>query len=98
MTLLLDAVDANTNGGGVNTDGGSRTVVIWATDYDGGTVTLQASPDDGTTWITLTVDGSPATFTANAVRVIDYLGQGLQMRATLTGATNPVAVSVGIYQ
>lgn len=91
--ILLDAVDANTDGIGFDTDGANKTLVVWGGDFGGGTVTIQGSPDQGDTWITLTITGSPVAFTANAIRFLERLGQGLQVRATLTGATNPSNVS-----
>ena len=99
MTFLLEGVDVDTDGTGVKADGGSKTVAIFATDFGAGTVTLQGSPDGGVTWINLTVGGSAATFTANAIDFIDRLGQGMQIRATLTGADGSTDnVNVKIFQ
>jgi hypothetical protein len=92
---LLNGVTADTNGTGVHPVSGPMTLWIWSTDFDSGTVTIQASPDGGTTWITLTVDGSAAAFTANTVRVIEGL-EGGQLRATLTGSTAPDPVYVRV--
>lgn len=94
--ILLDAVDTNTDGAGFDTDGATKTLVVWGDDFGGGTVTVQGSPDKGTTWITLTITGSPVAFTANAIRFLERLGQGLQVRATLTGATSPSNVSAAL--
>ena len=95
---LLKAVDADVNGTGITTDGGSKTVQIWATNFGGGTVTLQSSADGGVTWVTLTIAGLPATFTSNAVRKIDRLGQGMLIRATLAGSTGASNVNVKLFQ
>lgn len=98
MTFLLENVSVDTDGTGVGADGGSKTVAVWATDFGSGTVTLQGSPDGGTTWITLTISGSSATFTANAIRMIDRLGQGMQVRATLSGSSGASGVYVKVFQ
>ena len=95
--FLLESVSADTNGTGVKCSGRAYTVAIWGTDFGSGSVTLQASPDGGTTWITLTIGGSPATFTANAVRVIDHLGAGILVRAILSGSTSPDSVNVAVF-
>lgn len=94
---LLDNVSADTNGAAFPCDGGNQTFSVWATSFGGGTVTLQASPDAGTTWITLTINGDPATFTANDVKMVDRLGVGMRVRATLTGSTSPVALSAALF-
>jgi len=103
QTILLDNVSVDTDGVGVAADGGSKTVVIWISSggsFGGGTITLQTSPDGGgssDTWVTLTINAVDATFTANAARVIDHLGPGLFIRATLTGATAASNVNVKIF-
>lgn len=96
-TKLLDAVDANTNGDGFPATGGSKTLAVWGDDFGSGTVTVEASPDGGTTWIGLTITGSPLALTAKGVRFIERLGQGMQVRATLTGATAPSNVSAMLF-
>lgn len=85
---LLNGVEADTDGTGQHPISGPMSLWIWSTDFGGGTVNIEASPDGGTTWIALTIDGSPAAFTADALRVIAGLNGG-QLRATLTGSTNP---------
>jgi len=98
MTYLLEDVSVDTDGTGAKADGGNKTVAIWGTDFGGGTVTLEGSPDSGTTWITLTIGGASATFTANAIRMVDRLGQGMQVRATLTGSSGASGVYAKMYQ
>lgn len=78
----------------VGADGASKTVAVWATTWDGATVTLRATPDGGTTWIDLTDNGTVVTFTANEVRVINRLGIGLTLGAKITTAGGSTA---GIY-
>lgn len=67
--------------------GGRGSIAVWGT-FGGGTVTLQMSPDGGTTW--LNVDHSSdnyVTFTAGGTGGFDL---GLCMlRFNLTGATTP---------
>lgn len=98
MTFLLEDVDVDTNGTGVYGDGGPKPIAIWATNFGGGTVTIQGSPDAGTTWVTLTVDAVDATFTANAIRYVVRIGRGMQIRATLTGSAGADSVNVKIYE
>ena len=50
--------------------------------WGGGTLTLQASPDGGTTWYTV------ATLSANGRSKV-FLGTGEIVRVTLSGATTP---------
>lgn len=96
VQTLLNNVNGDFDGVGVGADGGAKTVIIRADDFGGGTVTLQGS-DDNVTFITLTIGGAVATFTANAIRVIDHMGQGSFIRATLTGSTSPSNVRVKIF-
>lgn len=98
MTWLLTDVSVDVNGTGVDGDGSGKALAIWATDFGGGTVTIQGSPDGGTTWITLTVDGAAATFTANAIRYLERIGQGMQIRAILSGSSGADAVNVRLFQ
>jgi hypothetical protein len=98
MTMLLQSVSVDTNGTGIPADGGSKTLSIWADNFGGGSVTIQGSPDGGTTWITLTYGGNPAVFTSNTVRLINRLGQGMQVRATLTGSSGASNVNADLYE
>lgn len=59
---------------------GTATIVVKGT-FDGGTVTIQASDDEGTTALSL---GSNADFTEAAARTIE-LGEGMQIRASVAG-------------
>ena len=97
VAKLLDAVAVDTNGTGVKADGGGKTLAVWATSFGSGTVTIQGSPDGGVTWITLTIAGNPAAFTANSIRYIDRLGQGMQIRAILAGSTGASNVNAAIF-
>lgn len=63
--------------------------------FGGGTVSIQASPDNGTTFITLNNEaGTAATFTANGMMnlktgVNDKLEGDLILYASIATATNP---------
>lgn len=95
MKFLLQNVSANATGTAVENSGEEAILAIFATSFGGGTVTVEGTPNGGTTWITLTKkDGNPATFTANAFAVCFKIAQGYQIRARLTGSTNPVALNV----
>lgn len=94
---LLDGVVANTTGDAFIADGGDKCVHIFGDNYDGGTITLQGSADNSH-WTTLKHGGNPAEFTEDDIVVIDRLGQGMRVRATLTGATTAVNVNAWMFQ
>ena len=96
MSVLLNNVSVDTDGAALTTDGGNKTVSVDATSFGSGTVTIEGRRPSGP-WIVLTIAGSPATFTANAIRMIDRLGQGMEVRATLTGSTGANAVNVYLF-
>ena len=79
LTLLTD-VSANGNGTAVNTPGGTLTFSAFGT-WDGATVTLQYSPDAGTTWMAV---GSDTTMTADGVANV-RLPPGTPMRCVVSG-------------
>lgn len=78
----------------ISADGSSKTVAVWATTWNGAIVTLRCSPDGGTTWIDITDNGTPVTFSANGVRLVDRLGQGMLFGAKITSVG---ASTAGIY-
>ena len=47
---LLDGVSVDTDGSAFTADGGPKNVLVWATDFGSGTVAIEISPDNGTTW------------------------------------------------
>jgi len=98
MAKLLDNVSVDTDGTPVLGDGSGKGLAIWATTWGSGTVTIQVSPDNKVTWITATIGGNPASFTANAVRYIIKIGQGQWIRATLTGSSGAVGVNAETFQ
>jgi hypothetical protein len=78
---LLDAVTANGNSSSYKWPGGKGTLVAAGT-WGSGTITLQASPDSGTTWVS-----SSVTRTADGISAFDL--PPCLIRLALTGATNP---------
>ena len=93
-TMLLDDVSADATGTGVCGNQPRHVVYAWASDWGGGTVTFQCSPDDGTTWFDCkhAADNDTASFTANGCIEIQPLGHGAQVRAVLSGSTSPSGV------
>lgn len=78
---------ANGAAGPVRWSGGTGKVTVWGT-LGGGTVTLQMSPDNGTTWLNVDRAGDTyVTFSAPGGGVFE-LGLCL-IRFNLTGATSP---------
>lgn len=85
--LLVNQTADIANPSPIDADGAIKTYAVWG-NFGGGTVTLQASPDNGSTWITLKKsDGSDANFTSNSIEIIDVMKNGLKIRATLSGST-----------
>jgi len=69
--------------------------VVQGEDFSGGTVTLEVSLNSGDgagVWVPLTYNGTPYQTNINACYVIDFLAQGMSLRAYLQGATAPVDV------
>ncbi len=97
MTWLLTDVSVDANGTAVESDGAGKLLVVWATDFGSGTVTIQVSPDGGTTWIALLVIGTAVAFTANAAQFLDWIGQGLQIRAVLSGSSGADSVNARLF-
>lgn len=67
--------------------------VIQAEDFGGGTVPLEVSLNSGDgvgTWVPLTYNGTPYQANINSCFAIDFLAQGMSLRAYLQGATDPV--------
>lgn len=78
-TKLLDNVAATVNSGTFPSAGDFMSLVA-SGGFGGGTLTVQVSPDGGTTWI-----NTPATLTAAGVT--NFIGgEGLLFRLALTGA------------
>lgn len=95
-STLLDSVSADATGTGICANQKHLVVYVWGTDFGGGTVTIQCSPDMGTTWFTCkhAADDDNATFISSEYVELQPIGNGAWIRAILSGATNPVDVSV----
>lgn len=96
LIKLLDNVTANTNGAAFHCSGSDYTLIVFSTDFGSGTVQLQISPDSGTTWVALMEDGLPTAYTSNVTKLIQKVSTNFLIRAVLTGATSPSALSVYI--
>ena len=96
---LLDGVTVDTDGGSIPCTlirGGQvdpiHTVCCYSTDFGGGTVYVQWSPD-GTNWFTMRrVDENQAIFTVSDV--YNVRARGGLVRARLTGSAAPAALTV----
>lgn len=94
---LLDNVNQDTVGQWFEWSGGSGDIFVTASDFGGGTVTIQRSNDGGTTAIpTKFIDGQIFTATENGTFPASGWGQGTRLRATLAGSTSPVDVRVTV--
>lgn len=92
MTILLDNVDTDVTSDAVDSNGGIAVVNIRANDFGGATVELQiASIEDGLTRFATLAGGS---FIADASVKLDYLPNGISIRAKVSGTTGP---SDGIF-
>ena len=83
FTKVFDGVSANGNSTALNWPGGVGQMVVEGT-WGGGTVKLQVSPDDGTTWVAV---GGDSTITADGVVNFDL--NSCDIRLNLSGATAP---------
>lgn len=83
-TLTVPA--SNGNGAASDVRGGEYVVHCYGT-FDSGTVTLEVSPDDGTTWYGLTDHQDDAvTFSGDGQRRFN-IDAGRQLRAALSGSS-----------
>lgn len=85
MSKLLDNVNSTTQGQPVSSNGSQLTLSVWADDFDGGTVSIEVSPDNGSTFIPWSIEsGTLANFTSNTSINIGVIGIGLLIRAVFT--------------
>lgn len=97
--ILLQNVNSNSNGAMVIPSFRPLIVAVWATDFSSGTVTLEATPNGGSTWIPLTRNGVVVQYTANSIDSISGLiPQGMPIRAVLSGAGTPSNVNAVLYE
>ena len=92
--LLLDSVSVDTAGDATIVDGGGYTVVIEATSFGGGTVTLQGRYGKTGAWVVLTDNGVPAEYTENIVRGLKDFARSMEIRAVLSSSTGASGVTV----
>ena len=96
MIILLQNISADTVGEALSGDGKSKQLLVSATDFGGGSVTLEVSLDK-TNWAPLTKGGVPAVYTANATDYARVVGMATYIRATLSGSTNPSNLNVFLF-
>jgi len=94
MEKLFTDQTANANGTTLNWPGGSKaaTFVGYGT-WDTATLTLEMSPDGGTTWIPVT----GMSLTADGHLDIPPLGSGVKIRAVLASVGASTSVSARIF-
>ena len=98
MTVILNNVSVDTEGGAENGNGGPRVFLITATDFGGGTVTIQtAEMIDTPIWVDVDESGTPLAVTENRSVKIDFLAVGMQFRAVLEGSTGADKVKVVVF-
>ncbi len=77
------------------------TICVYGSSFGGGTITITASPDSGTTDIPLLDSaGAALTFTANGIRNFILNSDPtnpLSISGTLTGSTNP-NINISIFR
>lgn len=94
-TLVCPAEDGD--GAAGTYEGGISNVVVTGSDFDSGTVKLQASWDDGSTWLDVVdVLGDAVSFLANGYAAVHLCGTP-QVRVNLTGSSGASAVTVEIH-
>jgi len=93
---LLYQVVVDTVGTAIISNGGPKVLQVSATNYGGGSVTIEGKLDD-LVWTTLTYGGNPAIFTSNQLLKLDYAPHGMSLRASLSGSTGAVNVNVALF-
>jgi len=81
LTKVFDGASADGNSTALNWPGGVGQMVVSGT-FGGGTVKLQMSPDDGTTWVDVGGDSS-----VTAAAVVNFDLNGCDIRLNLSGST-----------
>ena len=99
MIILLENESGDVNGDSTTMHVYPKIFAVWADDFGGGTVSVEATPDGGTTWIPLTKNGIPLAYTANAIdQISGLIAQGMHVRAVLSGSTLPVNVNAVLHE
>jgi len=98
MEALLSNVNTTTRSEAINGNGADLHFIIYATDFGGGDVALEASVDK-VTWVPIIQsDGNAATFTSNVSVVIPKVHRTAWISAVFTedgGTPDDVNVYVG---
>lgn len=94
---LLENVSVDGAGQAFAVDGGDYTLSVWATSFGGGTVTIEGSPDNGTTWIEFTDWGGTSAFGSNIWKETGKLRSGILVRAVLNGSAGAVDVNAKLF-
>jgi len=101
--MIIDSANLTANGssnGGIITNpnnGATPFQSVYASgNFGGGTLTVQISNDNGSTWFAATDSAGSVAFTANGAATLYLLGSGdniavnqIKVRGTLAGSTSP---------
>jgi len=87
MPQLLTNADSNSSSSAVQSADSDPTLIVAAGTWDTATLTLEVSPDNGTTWVS-----TGDTLTANGVIKID-LPWGTRFRVTLSSVGGSTSVN-----
>ena len=98
MKTTLTVPAANGNSDSSLYLGGAATLVLYGSSFDGGTVTLQVSYNNGTTWINASSVNQDliGAFSANGGETVWFGGQPL-VRAVLSGSSGSTAVTCELH-
>jgi hypothetical protein len=92
MNSMTKKVDAAGNGTTATWPANGQDRVCVAGTFDSATVTIQASPDSGTTWVQVSDD---TAFTAAAWYAMD-LPIGVLLRAVISGGGDGTAIDIHV--
>ena len=90
VQLVLDG--AAVTGSAFGTNGGVQTIVCYGT-WDGATVTLEVTPDAGTTWVV--VDSTNGVLTANGAFNFEAAA-GFSYRLAISSAGGSTSISAKV--
>lgn len=97
---LIDGANGNYPSGGLNYAGGEKTFAIYATpgsstNFNGATIKMQASLDEGTTFIPLNdSEGAELSFTENSIFKIN-IGR-CKLRFVVSGSSGDTEVTIKV--
>lgn len=103
-TILLNAVTVDTIGAAVKPPAPGTSLknqnifsfYVFATDFGGGIVTIEVSPD-ATNWFTIRTAGQDSQLAFSQSDYMEGRVRALLIRAVLEGATNPTALTAVMY-